>query len=73
MKFLSTGIFIGFSLLLVISGCKKDDEGLTPQEQFDEDIMIIEDYLQDHNLVAEKTASGLHYIITEEGTGEYPP
>lgn len=32
----------------------------------------IRDYLTENNLEAEKTESGLYYIILEEGTGESP-
>lgn len=32
----------------------------------------IEDYLADNELTAEKTSSGLHYIIEEEGDGTHP-
>ncbi len=32
----------------------------------------IEQYLADNNLTATSTASGLHYIITQEGTGGHP-
>jgi len=32
----------------------------------------ITDYLTKNNLTAEKTSTGLHYIITEEGTGKQP-
>ena len=32
----------------------------------------IQDYLAENNLQAEKTASGLYYIIENEGTGEQP-
>lgn len=39
-------------------------------EQMLADISIIEEYLSTNNLEAQKTASGLHYIIVEEGKGE---
>lgn len=64
-----------FTTLLALCGlflfsCK--DKTLSPEEQLQEDIRIIEQYLTDRNLTAESTASGLHYIITQEGTGEHP-
>lgn len=49
-----------------------DDEGLSPEEQLVADLEIIDNYLSSNNLTAESTASGLHYIIEEEGTGENP-
>lgn len=33
---------------------------------------LIEAYLQDNNLVAESTSSGLHYIIHAPGNNEFP-
>ena len=45
---------------------------VTPEEQLEIDIQKIKDYLADNNLTATQTASGLHYIITQEGTGSNP-
>jgi len=64
-----------FTTLLALCGlflfsCK--DEGLSPEEQLQEDIRIIKKYLADNNLTADSTASGLHYFITIEGTGGHP-
>ncbi len=63
------------SLLLAAFGltffaCK--DKSLSPEEQLQEDIAKIEQYLKDKGLTAKSTASGLHYIITQEGTGSNP-
>lgn len=73
MKFQSS-FYLLLGLVFIVAGsCKKEEEvQLTPEEQLAVDIMIIEDYLSANNLQAQKTASGLHYIITEEGTGEHP-
>jgi len=65
-----------FSLLAVVllSACKKDDDPVvaSPTQQAD-DIALIEAYLDANGLTAQKTDSGLHYIIEEEGTGtEFP-
>lgn len=46
--------------------------GRTPEQQLQYDIEQIENYLADHQLTAESTPSGLHYIITEPGTGGHP-
>jgi len=61
-------------LLFALSGflffsCEK---GLTDEQQLQADIEKIKEYLSDRNLTAESTASGLHYIITKEGTGGHP-
>ncbi|MCB0667881.1 MAG: FKBP-type peptidyl-prolyl cis-trans isomerase [Saprospiraceae bacterium] len=73
MKFQSSIFFLSLGLsMLLVSSCKKEDDQLPPAEQLALDITIIETYLATNNLQAEKTASGLHYIIKEEGTGEHP-
>lgn len=41
-------------------------------KQTQKDMQTIEKYLQDHNLTAQKTASGLYYIIEETGQGSTP-
>jgi len=62
-KFLAL-VFIGFSAL---AGCRKSDEKI-----LENDLSIIQEYLEDNNLVAESTESGLHYIVTEEGNDVFP-
>lgn len=65
MKYLPLLIFIAG--LLGIQACSDDDN-----PQLDTDIMLIEQYLSDNGLTAERTPSGLHYIITREGDGTQP-
>ncbi|MDO8368769.1 MAG: FKBP-type peptidyl-prolyl cis-trans isomerase [Saprospiraceae bacterium] len=48
------------------------EKGLTDEQQLQADIDDIKKYLADHNLTAESTASGLHYIITAPGSGAHP-
>jgi FKBP-type peptidyl-prolyl cis-trans isomerase FkpA len=50
-------------------GCKKDN---TDAQQLATDTTAIEKYLSDHNLTAQKSASGLYYIISTPGTGGHP-
>ncbi|MFN0216723.1 MAG: FKBP-type peptidyl-prolyl cis-trans isomerase [Saprospiraceae bacterium] len=62
--------FLLFTLFsLVLFSCEK---GLTVQQQLQADIGKIEDYLSKNNLVAQSTASGLHYIISVPGSGGHP-
>lgn len=49
--------------LVILSGCNK--------ETVDGD-QLIQDYLANNDLKAEKTDEGLYYIITREGAGEKP-
>jgi len=58
-------------LLVGLNACKKDED-LNQSEQLVADIDKIEAYLKAHNLEAEKTNSGLYYIITNEGSGSHP-
>ncbi len=58
-----------FTCLVFFVACNKDDDTLSPEQQLQVDIDIIEQYLIDNNLTAQSTASGLRYIIEEEGTG----
>ena len=55
---------------VLLFSCK--DQTLTPEEQFQEDISKIKQYLSDRGLTADTTVSGIHYIITEEGSGGHP-
>ncbi len=54
---------------LLLSGCKKDDSD-EKQAQIDE--QVIQDYLAENNITAERHASGIYYKITVLGTGEHP-
>lgn len=49
-----------------------DVEILDMANQTDIDDKLIQSYLKDHNMKAEKTASGLYYSITKQGSGEKP-
>jgi FKBP-type peptidyl-prolyl cis-trans isomerase FkpA len=63
-------LFLLFSLVsFSLLSCDKDrcnpDNNLSDTER-------IEAYLTENNLTATATASGLYYIITQEGTGGHP-
>ena len=47
--------------------------GSCSQDQFELDQELIEEYIADNNLTAEKDPSGVYVIITEEGTGDEHP
>ena len=66
MRFFTT--LLAFAALCLFA-CNKD---LSPEEQLQKDIELIKQYLSDKALTASSTASGLHYIITKEGTGGQP-
>ncbi len=62
-------LFFFCAAFLALAGCK---DTVSYQEQLDIDSKKIEAYLSEKNLTAQKTASGLYYIITLEGTGAKP-
>ena len=67
MKYLKLSfLLIGIALF---SACNNGDS-FDPSKQLEEDLIIIDQYLTDNNLTAQETATGLHYIIEEEGTGD---
>ena len=69
MKRLLSGILF----LLLVIGCKKEEEvDLTPEEQLALDIGIIDKYLVDNNITASVHTSGLRYVIHTQGSGPSP-
>jgi len=63
---------LGFIIVItvfVFMSCNDEDP---IAEQLEKDIELIEEYLQQNNLIAESTSSGVYYIIEEKGTGDYP-
>ena len=56
---------------LILFSCSLDDVD-DPKDYTAENEAEIQAYLEDNNLIAQKSASGLHYIIDVEGTGEKP-
>ncbi len=65
-------IFFATFVLILFAACNDDTESLSYEEQLATDIQEIENYLEANNLTAESLESGLHYIIEEQGTGNYP-
>lgn len=55
--------------LVAFSSCKKK---LSAEEQAAADDQIIQDYIAQHNLSAEKKASGLYVVIDNPGNGTQP-
>ncbi|MGA9638990.1 FKBP-type peptidyl-prolyl cis-trans isomerase [Flavobacterium sp.] len=73
--------FLAVALTLTITSCKKKEESQENQENQQtvevtdfslKNDQEIKDYLTKNNLKAQKTDSGLYYIITEEGKGAQP-
>ena len=58
--------FVFFSL-----SCDKTNI-YSPYSQLQEDIQKIDDYLSENNISAIRSASGLRYVIVDEGLGSNP-
>jgi FKBP-type peptidyl-prolyl cis-trans isomerase len=55
-------------LLLIASSCK--EKQVVNQDDIDKQLII--NYLEDNNITAESTASGLFYVIKESGNERHP-
>ncbi|MBK6622576.1 MAG: FKBP-type peptidyl-prolyl cis-trans isomerase [Saprospirales bacterium] len=64
---MKTFLLLTFPILFLLPSCTKD-----PQQRLEDDIDKIKEYLEEHNLNATSTASGLHIIMEVEGTGGHP-
>ena len=53
--------------LISVTACKKDN-----RSQMEKDIDAIKEYLEENNLEAQSTSSGIHYIIEKKGNGPTP-
>jgi FKBP-type peptidyl-prolyl cis-trans isomerase len=42
------------------------------QEKINSDLEVIDQYLEENNIAAQSTETGLRYVIDVEGTGDYP-
>ena len=56
-----------FLLIFIFISCSKNDSNFEPQTEAD-----ILQYIENNNLNATKSNSGLYYIINNEGTGTRP-
>ena len=72
MHFMKNLFYIGLLLFTItISSCSKSSDEILSEIAAENEQTIL-DYLSDNNLTAEKTASGLHYIIDVQGGAERP-
>jgi len=56
-------------IIVLFAACGSDDTLIDYTEEND---MEIQNYISDNNLVAQKSDSGLYYVIDELGTGNHP-
>lgn len=62
-------------LISVVTGfisCGGDEYLFDWQQQLADDIEAIDKYLEEHNIVARKSSSGLRFVIHKLGSGNYP-
>ncbi len=63
-------IFILLSLSFLLGACGDDE--VSPTEQLEIDIEIIDDYLAENGITAQVEANGMRYVIHEQGGGARP-
>ncbi|QLG44678.1 FKBP-type peptidyl-prolyl cis-trans isomerase [Costertonia aggregata] len=62
-----------FALIFVIAlSCSTDSETDSLVDFTEQNEQEIQDYIQDNNLNAQRSATGLYYVIDEPGSGERP-
>jgi len=61
--------YIFFFLSIILISCNKTDNSTLPKAQTEEDII---QYIADHNLTAQRSNSGLYYVINKQGEGAKP-
>lgn len=69
MKYILNITLLLLAGIATLSSCKKDD---TAEKQAEIDEQIILDYLSANNINAQRDASGLYYLISDEGSGDQP-
>ncbi|WP_107038225.1 FKBP-type peptidyl-prolyl cis-trans isomerase [Brumimicrobium mesophilum] len=62
-------LFASIGLIFLSTSCEKS---LSPEEQYEKDIKEIKAYISEKGLNAMETSTGLHYVINELGTGNFP-
>ncbi|PWH87089.1 FKBP-type peptidyl-prolyl cis-trans isomerase [Brumimicrobium oceani] len=62
-------LLASLGMLVFTTSCEKS---LSTEEQFDEDIKEIEEYISKNKLDAVRSSTGLYYVINELGTGHHP-
>jgi FKBP-type peptidyl-prolyl cis-trans isomerase len=75
MKTFLLKLFIIFSIsfsFFTTTSCNDDETLFDPIEQRKRDDLIIEEFLEDNSLTAQKTASGIYYIVETQGIGTAP-
>ncbi|GAB4332612.1 MAG: hypothetical protein OHK0038_08360 [Flammeovirgaceae bacterium] len=60
------------ALAFLNTSCDDEDTSFDPIEQRKRDNTIIEEFLEENNLTAQKTVSGIYYIVEKQGTGAFP-
>ncbi len=62
--------FICLSVLILLGSCLKSENSFLNQQQEDEQKILT--YLNQNNINATRSPTGLYYVITQQGTGKKP-
>ena len=61
-----------FAMVLLQSSCFRENDLYDPQEQIEEDTIILQEYFAANNITAQYHNKGLFYVIHEPGAGGIP-
>jgi FKBP-type peptidyl-prolyl cis-trans isomerase len=67
----ASSIIVLVLTVVILFSCEKTDL-YSPYAQLQEDIQKIDAYLEENNITASKSSSGLRYVIIDEGLGSNP-
>ena len=59
--------YLALFLMIFFISCSNDEDDYSTENDLE-----IQEYIKDNNLNATKTASGLYYVITDQGNGAKP-
>ena len=67
-----TGLLVLSIVVLMMQSCGGQEYLFDWQEQFVKDLEVIDEYLEDNNIEAKASRSGLRYVVHDYGTGPSP-
>lgn len=65
-------LIILFAIAISLISCEEEEVVVTPAEQLEIDLKIIDDFLLENNITAQTDPSGLRYVINDLGDGATP-
>lgn len=70
MKNHSLSVLLYLISLILIGACTSEEVIFNADQQFEAELLAIDDFLAGNDIIAERHPSGFSYIIDDEGSGE---